>query len=68
METATRPVLHCFVAYQRADRRLSHVELVTLDEAAARHMEGWMVVGPDPEDEADLLRWEREQHTPRWWR
>lgn len=36
------------------------VELVMLEEAAARLTQGWVVIGPDPDDEMAFALWLRE--------
>ena len=57
-----RPVLRCFAARLSADGRIGRAEIVSLGEAYLLFAAGThAIVGPDPDDEAALAAWEREQ-------
>lgn len=65
-----RPVLRCLVAKLLPNGRMGKTRIVSLGAAfLAMRAGGFAVVGPDPQDEAALAKWEREQegiNRPRW--
>lgn len=64
-----RPELRCFVAFPIAGDVFSDPALVSLETAADLRAKGYLVVGPDPQDEIDLATWERAQrvkHGAKW--
>lgn len=67
----SKPVLYCFVAkpYDGAGR-VDGIVIVPLVDVPEKIAAGWLMVGPDPHDEAELATWERLQlpiNRPRWW-
>ena len=54
-----RPVLRCFVSFPITDELFSATALVSLDTAVLLKEAGYMVVGPDPQDEQELASWDR---------
>lgn len=57
----TKPELHCLVARPLKSGGIGRSRRVKLSTAFLAMRAGWHVVGPDPQDEADLAKWEREQ-------
>ena len=57
--TMEKPVLRMLVSYALIADVFTAPALVSLELAAQFQAEGWMVVGPDPQDEIDLAAWER---------
>jgi hypothetical protein len=57
----TKPTLHCFVAKDIGNGRFTRPLRVSLDTAHdyLQQGQGWMVIGPDPEDEHKLAEWYR---------
>lgn len=66
MET-DRPALHCFVAYPITSELFTEPALVSLDVAYEMREKGYVVVGPDPQDEIDLASFERSQRVTKKW-
>jgi hypothetical protein len=52
-----RPKLHCLIAFPSNGCHPTQVQLVELEEAHRAMLEGWWVVGPDPQDEAFFALW-----------
>lgn len=52
-----RPPLHCLVGKPGPHGVPETILVVTVEEAAAKFLEGWWVVGPDPLEEEDFERW-----------
>jgi hypothetical protein len=65
-----RPVIRCLIAQILPNNRMGKTRIVSLGAAFLAMRSGmFAVVGPDPEDEAALAKWEREQegiNHPRW--
>lgn len=65
-----KPRLFCFVARTNARGGPDKVFRVDLESAQLLHERwGFAVIGPDPADEIELAKWEREQEASRrkWW-
>ena len=54
-----KPILHCLVSLPITDTLFTAPALVSLELALEFKEKGYMVVGPDPQDEQDLANWER---------
>lgn len=63
MDPEERPVLFCFVSYpiEPDPDWWTEPALVPLTSAEELKQRGWIVVGPDPQDERDLAMYERLQ-------
>lgn len=59
MTVAEKPVLHCLVALELREGVFTDPARVSLELALEFKRKGYMVVGPDPDDEQDLATWER---------
>ena len=67
---SARPIVHCLIAIVRPNGRLSKCELVDLGTAYLKVKdEGYMCVGPDPDDLDALAAYERTlTPRPKWHR
>ena len=52
-----RPTIHCFIARRKANGRVRSVRRVSLQAAYLAMKDGWIVVGPDPQDMQTYERW-----------
>ena len=57
----TKPDLHCIIARPLKGGGIGRSRRVKLSTAYLAMKAGWHVIGPDPDDEAALATWEREQ-------
>jgi hypothetical protein len=59
-----RPVVRCIIARPLSNGGIGKSRIVRLSTALLAMKAGFHVVGPDPEDVADLATWERQHCTP----
>jgi hypothetical protein len=56
-----RPTVRCLIARPLQNGGMGRSRLVCLSTAYLALKAGFYVVGPDPDDLADLAKWERDQ-------
>lgn len=62
----TRPVVHCLVAYvTKTGVPMANPKRVPLEATPDYLALGFVAIGPDPQDMADLATWERACARPR---
>ena len=52
-----RPTLRCLIAFPSNGCHPTQIQVVELEEAHRAMLEGWWVVGPDPQDELLFTLW-----------
>lgn len=57
-----KPTLRCLVAFPLCADVFSEPAVVSVELAVELHARGYMVLGPDPEDEGEYARWLQAQH------
>ncbi len=63
MDADDKPTLRCLVAFPLTADVFSSPAVVSVETSLELHPKGYMVVGPDPEDEEAYATWQRAQ---RW--